>query len=1060
MIALFLAVLCNGFSSSSPYGFVKDVTHAVQISAWQGSCVTLKCEYRITLSTFTELTSLAWYKDPVYNISEKKWMGTTVFNQTRAKHESHEPFRNRVEFLGDLKQDCTLLIQELRVEDSGEYGVRLVESPPHTWMAKDPFLSLNVTGSPKNPNIIVPPMITESQPTKVTCSIDYFCQKYPIKLRWQGPVNGNNHTSWKEDTTTLKTTNTLDFVPSWEHDKKVLRCLLSSEKDPQKSSETEITLDVKHSPKFVQVVLEGHSATIKEGESLDLKCHVNSSNPPVTEYNWYKGNAEMDKNGQTLIIKGATKEHAGKYTCEASNSVGKGKSPPMDVIIHFAPKEAKVEIQEDRNIIENQRVTLACSAQCSPPVSDYQWYKDGRSLTQTSSNLVFQRVSPADSGHYHCAAYSPMGNATSPPKHLEVLYAPKRVSMIMTSPDRGWIQENDDVQLVCSYNSSNPNNVSFTWYRNNAQIRGALINAYRMRRITSAWSGQYTCKAENDAGISASSAVMVDVKYAPKEVRLQLYPAMTELREGDSAQISCIVGHSNPYPRGYKWYKDNKPYGAVQNSEIHFVNLNSMDSGYYYCEAVNDISATKSQKVLQLDVLYAPRNVMILMDPSTWIIEESRVTLTCTAEANPVVYQYKWYKVNKLLHTTKDRTLPLDNIKREEAGLYQCEAINKIASKKSEVITLDVHYAPEKVNVLIDSSGLIIEETNVTLTCDADSNPGVSGYTWYNDDIKMQENGKQLLLKSIKMNQSGTFYCEATNHVGTGRSEPNTLTVSYPPKGVMVYIHPSGLITDEIVVTLTCTADANPGIYKYNWYSDKLIENQHRRYLLLKPTDSKAENYHCEAFNRVSSGKSEPITLNIYYSSRTIAKFAAVPVGIVLIIVLIVVSLRFNVWKKFLRQSVATHDETDDRSDTFFVVNKKVRENMYEGLRNAGVSSDAEHEESLHYAALQFPRADPGPEGAELPRALVKNRSSVSLKSNDASAIYSVVRKPCKPTQAPEAIRGYENTTDKAEEDIHYSTLINLKLRPKDLMVECGIESDSEPCNTQYAELNIKSPHS
>ncbi|XP_069460929.1 B-cell receptor CD22-like isoform X3 [Ambystoma mexicanum] len=888
MIALFLAVLCNGFSSSSPYGFVKDVTHAVQISAWQGSCVTLKCEYRITLSTFTELTSLAWYKDPVYNISEKKWMGTTVFNQTRAKHESHEPFRNRVEFLGDLKQDCTLLIQELRVEDSGEYGVRLVESPPHTWMAKDPFLSLNVTGSPKNPNIIVPPMITESQPTKVTCSIDYFCQKYPIKLRWQGPVNGNNHTSWKEDTTTLKTTNTLDFVPSWEHDKKVLRCLLSSEKDPQKSSETEITLDVKHSPKFVQVVLEGHSATIKEGESLDLKCHVNSSNPPVTEYNWYKGNAEMDKNGQTLIIKGATKEHAGKYTCEASNSVGKGKSPPMDVIIHFAPKEAKVEIQEDRNIIENQRVTLACSAQCSPPVSDYQWYKDGRSLTQTSSNLVFQRVSPADSGHYHCAAYSPMGNATSPPKHLEVLYAPKRVSMIMTSPDRGWIQENDDVQLVCSYNSSNPNNVSFTWYRNNAQIRGALINAYRMRRITSAWSGQYTCKAENDAGISASSAVMVDVKYAPKEVRLQLYPAMTELREGDSAQISCIVGHSNPYPRGYKWYKDNKPYGAVQNSEIHFVNLNSMDSGYYYCEAVNDISATKSQKVLQLDVLYAPRNVMILMDPSTWIIEESRVTLTCTAEANPVVYQYKWYKVNKLLHTTKDRTLPLDNIKREEAGLYQCEAINKIASKKSEVITLDVHY-----------------------------------------------------------------------------------------------------------------------------------------------------------------------------SSRTIAKFAAVPVGIVLIIVLIVVSLRFNVWKKFLRQSVATHDETDDRSDTFFVVNKKqVRENMYEGLRNAGVSSDAEHEESLHYAALQFPRADPGPEGAELPRALVKNRSSVSLKSNDASAIYSVVRKPCKPTQAPEAIRGYENTTDKAEEDIHYSTLINLKLRPKDLMVECGIESDSEPCNTQYAELNIKSPHS
>ncbi|XP_078507176.1 B-cell receptor CD22-like [Lissotriton helveticus] len=875
MIAEFLLCLFVGYTCTT---FVKKAKFPTPVNAWDGACALLKCEY-ILIGSGKQLSNLTWYKDPVYNAEEKKWEGAIVYTHWRDEQTSTESFGSRVRFQGDVTNDCTLLIQEVRVNDSGHYGVRLEEGITNKWMSQQPFLFLNVTDYPPKPHIDVADSgIAELKSTSITCSIDYHCPEYPMQLHWEGPVQGENVTQFQESTSALKTTNTLKFLPSWQHDQKVLRCLLSREKDTRASSESEITLDVKHSPKLVEVSLEGHSPTIKEGESLALECLVNSSNPPVRDYKWFKeGETRHKQVGRLFSIKLVSAKDSGKYFCEAANSFGKTKSSSVKIDVQFGPKEARVKLNVNGDIKEQDYVTLTCTAWSNPPVTTYHWYKDERFLCQTTGVLEFQQISDDDSGEYECRVYHPMGNASSYGQRLNVLYAPRRVGVAIQAPDKAWIKEGDAVQLYCTYNSSNPEVYAVTWYRNKQKISATEDQVFQS--IAAEESGEYACEVQNKAGMSRSQEVLIDVKYAPRGVNIDPSPSLI-LKEGDTAEVTCTVRQSNPAATEYKWYKDDEIYHGSRGSKIHFPSLKSSDSGGYICKAANNVSSTKSN-ALQLVVQYGPRNVVISLDPSATLIEDSNVTLICNADAFPKVHLFTWYKMSHHFKNTYSNRLLLGKIKKNEAGLYYCEAKNYIASKKSD-----------------------------------------------------------------------------------------------------------------------------------------------------------------------------PISLDVYYSSRSIAKFVAVAIGVVLFLVLIVVLvLRFEIWQKLMQRRVSTSGEADDRSDTFFVLNKKrTIENQYDGLGNGATSLDPEYEESVNYSMLQFPSGHMGEE-SEINRACINNRSSIMLKREDSSPIYSVVRKLHKPQQVREASIDYVNTADKTNDDIKYATIVNLTCKPKDTELES--ESDSEVFSVDYAELKL-----
>ena len=83
----------------------------------------------------------------------------------------------------------------------------------------------------------------------------------------------------------------------------------------------------------------------------------------------------------------------------------------------------------------------------------------------------------------------------------------------------------------------------------------------------------------------------------------------------------------------------------------------------------------------------APKVGPLSLTPTGEIRENSRVTLTCSSDANPAA-TYTWYKDGKPLY--KNTPLVFSSIQSSDSGRYYCEAENKLGRRTSESISIDV----------------------------------------------------------------------------------------------------------------------------------------------------------------------------------------------------------------------------------------------------------------------------------------------------------------------------------------------------------------------------------
>uniref|UniRef100_A0A3B4ZMT9 Ig-like domain-containing protein n=1 Tax=Stegastes partitus TaxID=144197 RepID=A0A3B4ZMT9_9TELE len=87
---------------------------------------------------------------------------------------------------------------------------------------------------------------------------------------------------------------------------------------------------------------------------------------------------------------------------------------------------------------------------------------------------------------------------------------------------------------------------------------------------------------------------------------------------------------------------------------------------------------------------------------------------------------------------------------------------------------------PKAIRVSVSPSGPVQHNSDVTLTCTSDANPAVRSYTWYRVDGSLETViGTGAVLKMKASEVSRPFLCEATNIVGTGRSNQNQVQCMY-----------------------------------------------------------------------------------------------------------------------------------------------------------------------------------------------------------------------------------------------------------------------------------------
>uniref|UniRef100_A0A667W995 Ig-like domain-containing protein n=1 Tax=Myripristis murdjan TaxID=586833 RepID=A0A667W995_9TELE len=221
---------------------------------------------------------------------------------------------------------------------------------------------------------------------------------------------------------------------------------------------------------------------------------------------------------------------------------------------------------------------------------------------------------------------------------------------------------------------------SYIWYKNGQNVKEGTSSSYTLNIYP---EDSYSCAVKGHEDYRSPAV------YAPKVPSVLVRPS-GEIVEGSSVTLNCS-SDANP-AANYTWYKSNgnPDQEAFRiGPQLHFVSIQSSDSGEFYCTVKNELGEKTSDST-SVDVKYPPKSSSVLASPSGEIMEGSLVTLTCSSDANPPVDEYTWYKENQTLLQGPERSYNFTSISSEDTGTYHCQSENQHGQINSSSHFIDV----------------------------------------------------------------------------------------------------------------------------------------------------------------------------------------------------------------------------------------------------------------------------------------------------------------------------------------------------------------------------------
>ncbi|XP_063067985.1 B-cell receptor CD22-like [Engraulis encrasicolus] len=181
---------------------------------------------------------------------------------------------------------------------------------------------------------------------------------------------------------------------------------------------------------------------------------------------------------------------------------------------------------------------------------------------------------------------------------------------------------------------------------------------------------------------------LISLQDGPRNTKVEVTPP-GQILEGSTVTLTCKAD-ANPPVQNYTWYKRGGYVPLNTWRVLLFSKIQPEDRGEYYCRAANGIGQHRDSPSVSVEVLHGPRNTKVEVDPSGQILEGSRVTLTCSSDANPPVQNYTWFKVNESTPVASGQHFNISNIRSEDAGHYYCEAGNRHGTDNSSAVSIRV----------------------------------------------------------------------------------------------------------------------------------------------------------------------------------------------------------------------------------------------------------------------------------------------------------------------------------------------------------------------------------
>ncbi|XP_034279635.1 myelin-associated glycoprotein-like isoform X4 [Pantherophis guttatus] len=242
------------------------------IQALKGSCVVIPCSFTFPDSWDSRDSNVAWYQ---YHF----WSYPEIYNSKTLKNVL-PAYQGRTEVVGNLqKGNCTLSINPVEMEDAMRYYVWInpgsVNHPFH-----DVTVQVVVTDVPNQLELSDLGLVTEGDPTQVSCSVLHTCPLSPPILTWN--LDENKAVTIQEYLTggSWRTESSFNYIPSHKDHGRYLRCTATFPNKQQIYNG--ISLNIQYKP----VIWPESNCTIsKTEEMITCYCVAEGNPPPRIEWN-------------------------------------------------------------------------------------------------------------------------------------------------------------------------------------------------------------------------------------------------------------------------------------------------------------------------------------------------------------------------------------------------------------------------------------------------------------------------------------------------------------------------------------------------------------------------------------------------------------------------------------------------------------------------------------------------------------------------------------------------------------------------------------------------------
>ncbi|XDV16367.1 hypothetical protein PO909_016117 [Leuciscus waleckii] len=517
------------------------------------------------------------YKYPTgYQIKEVFWTKGPILRGVELLDLSEDPeYSQRLQYLGDKQQNCTVRLSHVTLKDSHMYYFRFITDKADGKWTGESGVTLTVTDL----QVESPERVTEGDSVNLRCKSSCALTDRATFIWYR---NSQPLTERRDRN------NELLLQSVRREDSGRYSCAV----DGHTHISPAVQLNVMYPPKNVSVSISP-SGVIMEGDSVTLNC-ISDSNPPA-EISWFKRGTFVGS-GRIFNISKISSDDSGEYKCKSINEHGWKYSDAVTLNVMYPPRSVSVLMSGSGVIVEGDSVTLNCISDSNPPALNFSWIKGG---TIVGSGRIYNisKISSDDSGEYKCKSINEHGWKYSDAVTLNVMYPPRSVSVLMSGS--GVIVEGDSVTLNC-ISDSNPPALNFSWIKGGTIVGSGRI--YNISKISSDDSGEYKCKSINEHGEKNSDTVTLNVMYPPRNVSV-LMSGSGVIVEGDSVTLNCI-SDSNPPALNFSWFKENET-SAVGSGQ----SFSALQSGRFYCQAHNQHGSQRSDavtvKVHERKLLYA-----------------------------------------------------------------------------------------------------------------------------------------------------------------------------------------------------------------------------------------------------------------------------------------------------------------------------------------------------------------------------------------------------------------------------------------------------------------------